>query len=342
MGPHMTKTQFSFFKAFSICGMICADMIKSAHFRGGWFENNRDGSWSEYTSDGRLRYRFKEVSRGDLAVKLRHEGMNVTLVIDTVRRVITGEWPGHPRSDIYAITHFGNFPPAPAPVPPVPQPDPPAPDPVPPLPHPPAPADIAPADLVLVQHRSGRFKKDGRGRWTEFAPSGAIFSFDSLGYNDRSLFLLDRSRNVFLEIDTRGRAINIPERGRLRRLYTISGMSDHILAPPPQPPQPPIPQPPRPEPGPDGKLTAFERVQCLTQGGFVERAGLLGAERCTRPYSDGGMICSDNSQCQGNCIAPPNSAGELVVSGTCQKNDNTFGCMSFVENGRATPALCVD
>ena len=90
--------------------------------------------------------------------------------------------------------------------------------------------------------------------------------------------------------------------------------------------------------------TAEERAQCEAVGGEVRPAGLLGAENCIQTYADAGKACSDTSDCQGLCMV----TGEFVDmdsatnTGQCQVTDSPFGCYQTVENGRATPALCVD
>ncbi len=90
-----------------------------------------------------------------------------------------------------------------------------------------------------------------------------------------------------------------------------------------------------------GRLTIKERFECRKKGGFVERAGRLGAERCTIRYSDGGNVCLDSQDCQGKCQTKANSS-KKTVSGKCQMTDNPFGCRAEVVNGEAEPMICVD
>jgi len=91
-----------------------------------------------------------------------------------------------------------------------------------------------------------------------------------------------------------------------------------------------------------GTMSPEKRVECAASGGTVERAGILGAERCTKRYNDGGMICTDTSQCQGKCLADTGDANKSNITGTCQKTDNPFGCYAEVNNGKSEFALCVD
>ena len=91
------------------------------------------------------------------------------------------------------------------------------------------------------------------------------------------------------------------------------------------------------------RATQAERAKCEAAGGELHRAGLLGWENCIQPYADAGQTCSDSSDCTGGCRYTGSGAsiGE-TVTGTCQINDSPFGCFQSVDNGRATPPLCVD
>jgi len=91
--------------------------------------------------------------------------------------------------------------------------------------------------------------------------------------------------------------------------------------------------------------TASERARCETAGGSVMPGGRLGWERCLQTFPDAGKTCSDGAECLGDCrlelLKDMPQAGE-TATGTCQANDSPFGCHASVENGKATPALCVD
>jgi hypothetical protein len=90
------------------------------------------------------------------------------------------------------------------------------------------------------------------------------------------------------------------------------------------------------------RATQSERADCETKGGRVERAGLLGWERCTRSFTDGGKICTDSAQCQGQCRAEAIGAPREKLTGRCTANDNPFGCYATVQNGMSAGMLCVD
>lgn len=97
----------------------------------------------------------------------------------------------------------------------------------------------------------------------------------------------------------------------------------------------------------DKVATAAERAACARSGGIIERAGMLGYERCTYRYSDGKAVCSDSSDCEGQCRAMgdftnQSQNNEQPVTGQCQIDDNPFGCYGEIINGRIGPMLCVD
>lgn len=84
---------------------------------------------------------------------------------------------------------------------------------------------------------------------------------------------------------------------------------------------------------------------CEAQGGEVRPAGLLGAERCIRPYSDAGRSCADSSECEGRCLATDWTGDETTDNasrGVCEADDNPFGCFAEINGGIVGLAICVD
>ena len=65
---------------------------------------------------------------------------------------------------------------------------------------------------------------------------------------------------------------------------------------------------------------------------------------CVTPMADAGNVCTDKTQCAGQCIYDGEhfpSPG-ATVQGRCQRTNVQFGCFSMVEGGHAQPPLCVD
>tara|TARA_R100000935_G_scaffold49368_1_gene74629 strand:- start:1298 stop:1714 length:417 start_codon:yes stop_codon:yes gene_type:complete len=91
--------------------------------------------------------------------------------------------------------------------------------------------------------------------------------------------------------------------------------------------------------------TATERAECEAVGGRVARDGMRGWEQCIQSFSDAGQACTDNTDCLGQCrlsLGDDMPEAGKPVTGKCQATDSPFGCYATVEDGRATPALCVD
>ena len=89
----------------------------------------------------------------------------------------------------------------------------------------------------------------------------------------------------------------------------------------------------------DVRLTPQQRANCEAQGGIVERV-LTTMEACVRPTSDGGKSCTDNSQCEGACVAPAGTAKDAIVTGACATEVGRMGCLNAVLNGKATGEAC--
>ncbi len=93
---------------------------------------------------------------------------------------------------------------------------------------------------------------------------------------------------------------------------------------------------------PGETLSAKDRAACEAAGGTVGRAGLVNWEHCIMPYKDAGKVCSDNSECTGQCRNTLPAQGSGPVTGKCQANNLPFGCYGEVKNGKVTSRICVD
>ncbi|GEM_PF-3208453 len=90
------------------------------------------------------------------------------------------------------------------------------------------------------------------------------------------------------------------------------------------------------ETAPDARPTT--QAQCEAEGGeWRAHCGLIG-DCCNFRTADAGESCTDVSQCEGACIAE----NEVATSGTCSEWKTTFGCYSYMRNGQAGGAICVD
>lgn len=338
--------------------------IETVYFVGGHLVQSAPASdiWTEYDFKGTKRYTFetKAYNKNTLRLKgqtLKNQSGRVELLIDLKAKTISGEWPGHSMAQLYRITKVESFaekskdkngnpvqevtppnyiPPGKKTPPVLETPTPPTP----PSPDTSAPKTLTPATLQRATYEGGYFeKKDGKN-WVEKTQQGETYSYQHLGYDDQSVFLYDSERGVFIALNAAKSRARTAQSGEALKTYAPLIELSASAAP-----QQPGTNPPENEtesqiPRSDTKLSAVDRAVCLSKGGFVERAGLLGAERCTLRYSDGGNICIDSSNCQGKCLTEVNAKD--VVSGQCQKTDNPFGCHSEVLGGKVQPGLCVD
>jgi hypothetical protein len=102
------------------------------------------------------------------------------------------------------------------------------------------------------------------------------------------------------------------------------------------------------------EANASEMAKCSAMGGSLRRVGDLQLNACVHAYADGGKVCTDKSECEGECRivddTRPHDLQNWVESlsssepkaGRCQWTDDKFGCRSTVVRGQVQPTLCVD
>lgn len=88
-----------------------------------------------------------------------------------------------------------------------------------------------------------------------------------------------------------------------------------------------------------------DAASCAAAGGAWKGVGMMNVEACVMPYPDAGKVCSDSSECTGDCWADgavtPEQAGTRAT-GYCQPTNMPFGCRSQILKGVVQPGLCVD
>jgi len=83
--------------------------------------------------------------------------------------------------------------------------------------------------------------------------------------------------------------------------------------------------------------------ECVAKGGHWGSIVLPGTPpRCDLKATDGGKICNDSSQCQGECMAPEGEPEGTPLNGTCSEYILNFGCARRVEHGKVGPEICAD
>lgn len=90
------------------------------------------------------------------------------------------------------------------------------------------------------------------------------------------------------------------------------------------------------------------QADCEKNIGVWEK-GIAGGPLCVMPAADAGKICSDQSDCQGDCVVDLSEEQErqvakqgfLETSGRCSDKNIVRGCGYYVEQGKAV-AACKD
>jgi len=82
------------------------------------------------------------------------------------------------------------------------------------------------------------------------------------------------------------------------------------------------------------------QAACLSAGGAWGPVGLSGTLACTMPSPTAGKVCSDSTECAGQCWS--DAAVGTQAKGICQPTNMPFGCHSEVRDGVVQPAMCAD
>jgi hypothetical protein len=87
-------------------------------------------------------------------------------------------------------------------------------------------ADVTARNVALVLVRGGEFRMTGSNSWEETGSGGESFSFVEAKRDDGSVYLIDRSRGVKMQLDLRrGQIYYADGDSKQRPLYPITGVS---------------------------------------------------------------------------------------------------------------------
>lgn len=87
-------------------------------------------------------------------------------------------------------------------------------------------ADVTARNVALVLVRGGEFRMTGPNTWEETGSGGESFSFAEAKRDDGSVYLVDRSRGVKMQLDLRRKQIYYADGdSKPRPLYPITGVS---------------------------------------------------------------------------------------------------------------------
>ena len=321
--------------AFSIPNLASAQSVQhssASHvgpvtkvlYKTGYFEKNENGGWDEYFLDGQPRFPFREVQSTRDSVFLRNDSLQVDIELNMAKGEILASWPGQSRHMMHKITNVRNE------APEILEP--------PTVTSPPSTPKQPPSGVRFneIRYQGGKLEPMGDAEWADYRnDSDAVHIYDELSYGGMTIYLYsDTSRRLY-KADIQSQTLSMAENGGPMNFHAAITAMSGVSANPPSIPAEPEPQLP-------GTMSESEREACRAKKGKIERAGLLGHERCTIAYTDGGKPCADNSQCEGQCRAPSGKDMGDVSLGVCQMDDNPFGCHANIKNGMVEPALCVD
>ena len=63
----------------------------------------------------------------------------------------------------------------------------------------------------------------------------------------------------------------------------------------------------------------IDKVACRKKGGEVRSEGMLGMPMCVVPYEDAGEICTDSTDCRGDCRADDRITNYNAPPGGCER-----------------------
>lgn len=88
-------------------------------------------------------------------------------------------------------------------------------------------AEVNGRNVMSVRVPSGRYRMTGAGAWVEQGNNGATFNFVEDNRDDWSVYLLDSTRGVRLQLDLHRRQVFYADTSApaMRPLYAITGMS---------------------------------------------------------------------------------------------------------------------
>lgn len=150
--------------------------------------------WEERGRDGG-RFSFEESHRDDWSVYLIDRSRGVRLQLDLYTRKVTYADTDAPNMrDLYPITGSS--------------------------------AQVSGWNVTSVSYPQGGFRMTGPGRWDESGDNGGRFTFTETKRDAWSVYLIDRSRNVEIQLDLWRRMILYNEVGQARSpLYDVTGSS---------------------------------------------------------------------------------------------------------------------
>ena len=93
-------------------------------------------------------------------------------------------------------------------------------------------------------------------------------------------------------------------------------------------------------------LSAPDLRACRIGGGYEDSGG-FGERFCQHDYADAGRACRSRKDCVGGCVSDLPENGAFLLLGTpsngkCEAHSSTFGCRSYIDDGKIVGGGCDD
>ncbi len=168
----------------------------------------RQGSgtqWLEFDATGRAAFQFEEQQRDDWSIYLLDRSRRLNLQLDLHTRKVMVSEAGGPRRELYEIQMAAAAPSGPV-----------------------NGRNVRSVVYGQGDQRKGEFRKLSPQQWGEMGDSGQLnFRFDEVQRDDWSVYLLDKSRGVSLQLDLHTRKVMYSDTTSPRRvLYEVLGASN--------------------------------------------------------------------------------------------------------------------
>lgn len=170
------------------------EAVTSVRTPSGEFVQLANGQWQERGQNGG-RFNFVETNRDDHAIYLFDTSRTVRLSLDLgSRQIMYGDASAPDMRPIYQIAGIGTV--------------------------------VNGWNASRASYAQGAFRLIAPGQWVEKGNNGAVFNFTEVARDDWSVYLVDRSRNVEIQLDFFTRKIMYNQSGQPRSpLYDITSSS---------------------------------------------------------------------------------------------------------------------
>lgn len=170
------------------------DQVTAVTTPTGMFVQLQNGRWEERGADG-ARFNFQETNRDDASIYLFDASRQVQLQLNIATRTILYADPTNPQMrPIYQISNLSIV--------------------------------VNGRNASRVSYAQGAFRMVAPGQWVEKGNNGAVFNFTESNRDDWSVYLVDGSRGLEIQLDLFTRKIMYSQPGQPRSpLYEVTGAS---------------------------------------------------------------------------------------------------------------------